>query len=166
MLRQVVGQGGKGSDRQQTRMLVADSDARVRQALHTLLGQEPGPVVIRESPDVASLAIEVRDFQPDLILLDWELPGRPAAALLFASQNLLYRSKMIVISRRPEDRQMALAAGADAFVSKGDPPERPLRALDEIDGKKESKGEEPGNGYSGKTVWIIFISGFLGLVFF
>lgn len=124
----MVGQGGKGLDRQQTRILVADSDARVRQALHTLLGQEPGPVVIRESPDVASLAIEVRDFQPDLILLDWELPGRPAAALLFASQNLLYRSKMIVISRRPEDRQMALAAGADAFVSKGDSPERLLTA--------------------------------------
>jgi two-component system phosphate regulon response regulator PhoB len=113
-------------DRQQTRILVADSDARVRRALRTLLGQEPGPVVIRESQDVASLAVELRDFQPDLILLDWELPGRPAAALLFASQNLLHRPKMIVLSRRPEERQIALAAGADAFVSKSDSPERLL----------------------------------------
>jgi DNA-binding NarL/FixJ family response regulator len=128
-------------DGQQTRILVADSDARVRRALRTLLGQEPGPVVIRESPDVASLAVEVRGFQPDLILLDWELPGRPAAALLLASQNLLYPSKMIVLSRRPEDRQIALAAGADAFVSKSDSPERLLTAYRRVVRELIPKGE-------------------------
>ena len=31
---------------------------------------------------------------------------------------------MIALSGRPEARQAALDAGVDAFVSKGDPPER------------------------------------------
>jgi DNA-binding NarL/FixJ family response regulator len=110
----------------QTRILVADSDARVRSALHTLLHQEPAQIAIRESADVGSLAIQVREFKPNLVLLDWELPGRPAAALLFALHGLDYHPKVIVLSTRPEAETDALAAGADAFVCKADPPERLL----------------------------------------
>ena len=114
---------------QQTRILVADNDVRVRSALRTLLSQERGQIVIQESSDLGSLAIQIKEFQPDLILLDWELPGRPAAALLFALHGLCYHPKVIVLSRRPESEEAALAAGADAFVSKGDPPDQLLRVL-------------------------------------
>ena len=108
------------------RILVADSDVRVRSALKTLLRQEPGLTVLRESASLESLLVQVRDFRPDLVFLDWELRGRPAAALLFALSALDYRPKVIVLSGRPEAEQEALAAGADGFVSKGDPPERLL----------------------------------------
>ena len=64
------------------RILVADYDARIRSALHALLTQEPGQISVRESADVGGLATRVKEFKPDLVLLDWELPGRPAAALL------------------------------------------------------------------------------------
>jgi DNA-binding NarL/FixJ family response regulator len=127
--------GGKELTGKRTRILVADNDARVRRALRTLLGQEPGQIVIRESLDVASLGTAVDDFQPDVILLDWELPGRPAAALLFGSQKFAHQPKVIVIARRPEDRQLALAAGAAAFVSKSDSPERLLAAYRQVLGQ-------------------------------
>jgi DNA-binding NarL/FixJ family response regulator len=110
----------------QTRILLADSDARVRSSLHTLLRQEAGGVAVRESVDIGSLAMQVGQFKPDLVLLDWELPGRPAAALLFALHGLDYHPKVIVLSTRPESERDALAAGADAFVCKADPPERLL----------------------------------------
>jgi DNA-binding NarL/FixJ family response regulator len=110
----------------QTRILVADSDARVRLALQTLLQQEPTRIAVRESADIAGLATQFTQFKPDLILLDWELPGRPAAALLFALHGLDYHPKVIVLSTRPESEIDALAIGADAFVCKGDPPERLL----------------------------------------
>jgi DNA-binding NarL/FixJ family response regulator len=109
--------------------LVADNDVRVRSALQTLLKQEPEPIAIRESSDLGSLAIQVKEFQPDLVLLDWELPGRPAAALLFALHGLEVKPKVIVLSKRPESEQAALDAGADAFVSKGDPPDQLLAAF-------------------------------------
>jgi DNA-binding NarL/FixJ family response regulator len=48
---------------------------------------------------------------------------------------------VIALSSRPELRQATLDAGADGFVSKGDPPEELLIAINEVDGKKESKGE-------------------------
>jgi len=109
-----------------TRILVADNDARVRAALHTLLRQESAQVTVRESADVGGLATLIKEYKPDLLLLDWELPGRPAAALLFALRGLSYSPKVIVLSTRPEAEKEALDAGADAFVCKGDPPERLL----------------------------------------
>jgi DNA-binding NarL/FixJ family response regulator len=115
-----------------TRILVADNDARVRLALQTLLGQESGRIEVRESADLGSLAVQVRKFRPDLVLLDWELPGRPAAALLLALHQLDYHPNVIVLSTRPELEQDALDVGADGFVSKGDAPERLLQVLHKL----------------------------------
>jgi DNA-binding NarL/FixJ family response regulator len=86
-----------GKDRP-VHILVADDDARVRWALQTLLTQEPDPVTIRESSDVGSLTVEMKDFEPDVVLLDWELPGQRAAALFFASHGLQSRPKIIILS--------------------------------------------------------------------
>lgn len=116
----------------QIRILVADSDPRVRSALQTLLTPEGQPIVIRESTDVGSLAVQVKEFKPDLVLLEWELPGRPAAALLFALHGLDAKPRVLVLSTRPEAEQAALALGADAFISKGDPPERLMAIFREL----------------------------------
>ena len=110
------------------RILVADSDLRVRSALHILLLQEPEPVLVAECPDLEGLVEQLHAFEPHLVLLDWDLPGRPARALLFGRNATPVRPKLIVLSQRPEARQMALAIGADDFVYKGDPPETLLAA--------------------------------------
>ena len=113
----------------QTRIYVADNDARVRSALQTLLRQEPGQIRVRESADLDSLATQVKEFRPDLVMIDWELPGRPAAALLLALHRLDYHPCVVVLSTRPELEQDARNVGADGFVCKGDSPERLLQVL-------------------------------------
>jgi DNA-binding NarL/FixJ family response regulator len=67
--------------------------------------------------------------QPDLVLLDWELPGLPAVSLLPLLQSHRPGLHVIALSGQPEARQAALEAGADAFVSKGDPPEGLVAAI-------------------------------------
>ena len=62
--------GGK-----EVRVLVADNDVRVRSALQTLLKQEPG-LMVGECSDLESLVVQSKEFNPDLVLLDWELRGR------------------------------------------------------------------------------------------
>lgn len=121
------------------RIVVADSDERVRSALRILLREEPGLALVGESSDLASLVAQVKELAPDLVLLDWELPGRPAAALLLARSRLDYQPKVIVFSARPESEEAVLAAGADAFVSKGDPPEALLSAFRKL---TQKSGEE------------------------
>jgi CheY-like chemotaxis protein len=74
---------------------------------------------------------QVEATQPDLVLPDWELPGLRTHAHLSTLRTLCPRLKVIGLSGRPEARQAALTARADAFVSKGDPPERLLAAVDD-----------------------------------
>lgn len=121
-------------------ILIADNDPRVRSALRLLLKRKP-ELMVHASSDLGSLAAQVREFEPDLVLLDWEMPGRPAAALLLAMGTLDAKPKVIVLSHRLESEKEALDAGADGFFSKSDPPERLLAALEwEID--SDSKIDE------------------------
>lgn len=113
----------------QLRVLLADDQPEVRSALRLLLEQEPGIQVLGEVVDACELLSRVRATSPDLALLDWELPGCSAAELLAALRSSCVNLKVIALSGRPEARHAALAAGADTFVSKGDPPEALLRAL-------------------------------------
>ena len=113
------------------RVLVADDQSHVRSALRLLLAQEPGITVVSEAADVEQALRMAAEQCPDLVLLDWELPGQNSTTLLHALRAVQPGSRVIALSGRPEARQAALDAGADGFVSKGDPPERLLAAVGE-----------------------------------
>jgi DNA-binding NarL/FixJ family response regulator len=123
------------------RVLLADDQPEVRSALRLLLEQEPGAFEIREAADVLQLKEQARSFAPDLILLDWELPGlQPrnaqnghrlarSIALLASLRQCCPGTRIVALSGRSEARQDALACHVDVFVSKSDPPEVLLEAL-------------------------------------
>jgi DNA-binding NarL/FixJ family response regulator len=111
------------------RVLVADSDPRVLKALNMLLKCEPELSIIGESRDAASLLAQAKELDPDLVLLDWELPGNSITELIQHLKKARTPCKTVVLSRRPEARQAALTVGADAFVSKTDPADSLLETL-------------------------------------
>jgi DNA-binding NarL/FixJ family response regulator len=111
------------------RVLIADAHPEVRWALRTVIREEPGLMVVGEVSDADHLLDEARAQHPDVILLEWELPGRAGEELLADLGSLNNGFQVIVLSRRPEARQAALAAGAGAFVSKADAPEQLMTAL-------------------------------------
>jgi two-component system response regulator DesR len=111
------------------RVLLADDQARVRFALRVLLAQQPGIEVVGEASSADGLVALLRTTRPDLALLDWELPGLAEGGGLSALRKLCPRLAVTVLSNRPGARRAAQVAGADAFVSKGDPPERLLAAI-------------------------------------
>ena len=78
--------------------------------------------------------------QPDLVLLDWELPGLLPRDLLLVLRDRCRRTIVVALSGRPEARRDALAVGVDAFASTGDPPEHLLAILYTFRGA-ELKGE-------------------------
>ncbi len=111
------------------RILLADAQPRVRFALRVLLEQQPGMQVVGESDDAEGLLVQIRATHPDLVLLGWELPGLAALDSLSVLREVPPGPAVIALSGRPEVRFAALSAGADAFVSKGDPPERLLETI-------------------------------------
>jgi DNA-binding NarL/FixJ family response regulator len=112
------------------RVLVADDQAKVRSALRLVVDQQQGIVVQGEAVNTTGLLDWVKAAAPDLVLLDWELPGPDRDHLLPRLRETCPETKVIALSGRPEAREAALEAGADAFVSKGDPPETLLAAIE------------------------------------
>ena len=113
------------------RVLIADDQPQVCSALRLLLMQEPDIAIVGEAEDVEQALERVAVQRPDLVLLDWELPGQNGDSALIKLRTAQPELVVIALSGRPEARRAALAAGADAFVSKGDPPERLLTVVDE-----------------------------------
>lgn len=106
------------------RILLADDQINVRSALHLVLAQITDLQIAGEAADAASLLEAVAQKQPDLVLLDWELPGLPPSQLLRLLKFERPSLQIIAMSSRPEAEQQALDAGVDAFMSKSEPPER------------------------------------------
>ena len=111
------------------RILLADDQPRIRFALRVLLERQPGLKVVGEAGDAEGLLTQAEATYPDLVLLGWELPGLAAVGSLPTLRKIRPDLYVIALSGRPEARRAALAAGADAFISKIDPPERLLAAI-------------------------------------
>jgi DNA-binding NarL/FixJ family response regulator len=114
------------------RILLADDQPEVCSALRLLLEQESGLEVVGEAAEIEELLAQIEATRPDLVLLDWELPGLNASSSLSALRSCCSRLVVVALSGRPEARRAALDAGADAFVSKGYPPERLLETLQTV----------------------------------
>jgi DNA-binding NarL/FixJ family response regulator len=110
-------------------ILLADDQPKVRFGLRVLLERQSGFTIVEEADNAKDLLVKAQATHPDLILLGWELPGLKAEDTLSALRGVCSRSVVVALSGRPEARQAALKAGADAFVSKADPPERLLATI-------------------------------------
>ena len=111
------------------RIVIADRQTATRSALSMLLTSEQDVKIVGEAGDKQQLLSMVEATQPDVVLLDWELAGSATVDLLADLRAMTLSFKVIALSGRPEAQQVALNAGVDGFVSKGDSPARLLTAL-------------------------------------
>ena len=121
------------------KVLIADSQCKVRNALGVLLRQQPGLEVAGEATSAGELLAQVVAVQPDLVLLHWRLGGATGEELMASLRARCPGLRILVLSVRPESCREALTAGADAFVSKMDQPERLLAAIQCI--RRESEAD-------------------------
>ena len=111
------------------RIFIAEADKELRLALLMLLHREAGMHVTGMAVHSKGLVAQIAASEPDVLLLDWALPGQPLPDLLADLGKLEPRPMLAVMAVRPEVEQPALAAGADAFVGKSLPPNGLLALL-------------------------------------
>ena len=111
------------------RVFLVDDQVQVRSALRKLLKHRLNMQVIGEAVDIRNLWMELDAARPDLLLLDWSALGSRPGEMLRAVRARYPHLLVIVMSGQPEVRRAALAAGADAFISKTDPPDQLLAVL-------------------------------------
>ena len=71
------------------RILIADTQPKVRFALQVLLQRQPDLKVVGEAIDAESLLEEIETACPDVVLLGWELPGMDMDCLVPVSAREL-----------------------------------------------------------------------------
>jgi DNA-binding NarL/FixJ family response regulator len=108
-----------------TRVFLADSLLDERSALQLLL-LDLKMTVVGEAADWLTTLADAPATRLDMLLIDWDLlpidlPMQALANLRAACSNAIV---VVLISLRDARQQAALSAGADAFISKSDMPER------------------------------------------
>lgn len=149
-------QSATSTDQTVIQVLVADSHVTVRSALRRLLAEEPGLCLAGEVTRARDLLVQVQSLQPDVLLLEWELPGLPAGddrpAVLQLQRRLLYQVHasvpnlhVVALSGWPQAQTAAMLAGADAFFSTGSSPQHLLTTLRTFSRKRTAQPEPHGS---------------------
>ncbi len=112
------------------RVIIADDEQQVRSALRFILEQEQSVEMVFEFDSLAEMLDQMSDLCPDLLLFDWDM-RLPVLnnALVQSMRRRCPRLRILAMSGRPESEAPALRAGVDAYISKGDPPDRLLQAV-------------------------------------
>lgn len=112
-----------------TRVYIADAKTEERSALRLVLLDMKMDVVGEAANWVTTLA-QAPTRRTDILLIDWDLlPISPTAALDTIRKACPAVLVIILISHLDARQQAALSAGADAFISKGESPQRVAERL-------------------------------------
>lgn len=103
------------------RILIVDDAAAVRESLSWLLVDEPGLVVVGDAANGSDAMRLARALNPDLVILDIELPDTDGFALTRQLKALPHPPLVVLLSVHSDDRsrRRGVQAGCDAFVEKG-----------------------------------------------
>ena len=112
-------------DEYMTRVYVADALAEERSALRLML-LDLNMELAGEAADWATALAQAPASLMNMLLIDWDLLPitSPTAALQSLRRACPAALVIILISHLDARQQAALSAGADAFISKGETPER------------------------------------------
>jgi DNA-binding NarL/FixJ family response regulator len=97
-----------------------------------LLQEASGFEVVGEAADSEELLAQVQTRHPNVVLLEWELPGHSGLELLPALRSRNSRPVVIVLSGRTELEQAVRDAGAYVLFNLGESPKRLLESLQAI----------------------------------
>jgi DNA-binding response OmpR family regulator len=118
-------------------VLIVDDDDSVRALLRITLPDEDFLVVEAEDGDLAMQRIG--DMNPDLVLLDWQMPGRHGALVLDDVRQRYPELPVIVLTaedRQPQ-RELARSLGANVFLTKPFSPLEVIETVERLLGRSE-----------------------------
>jgi len=120
------------TDQMAVRILIVDDHEIFRRGLRSLLESRADWEVCGEATDGQDAVEKAKQIQPDVIVLDITMPrlnGLDATALL---RKQVPAAKIVILSQHQPAlmKQVALTAGADAYVTKSEVSRELMAAID------------------------------------
>ena len=120
-------------------VLVVDDDSEIRQAVMDVL-QRAG-YQVAEACDGPAAVERALELKPDLVFLDMTMPGGMDGADVAAElrrREAVARTPLVALSagREPEDRERALQAGCNIYLTKPCAPARIREVVQTMLGKR------------------------------
>jgi DNA-binding NarL/FixJ family response regulator len=105
---------------QPVKIVLADDHQIVLDGLQDILEVEPDFRVVGRASNGRLLRSLTAETQPDLILLDLNMPGKDGLEMIIELKSIFPKIKILVLTMydSPEVVQKALAAGADGYMLK------------------------------------------------
>jgi DNA-binding NarL/FixJ family response regulator len=112
-------------------VVICDDAPIVRMGLRMVVESEPDLAVVAEAADGAEAVTAVQAEQPDVILLDIQMPGVDGieAARQILAEGTKTRVLVLTTYDHDDNVHAALSAGASGFLVKDAPPERVIEAI-------------------------------------
>ncbi|MEV5600893.1 response regulator transcription factor [Streptomyces sp. NPDC052299] len=116
------------------RLLLAEDQSMVREALAALLGLEPDIEVVAQVARGDEVLAVAREHGVDVALLDIEMPGMTGIEATARLRDALPDVKVVVVTTfgRPGYLRRAMEAGADAFLVKDAPASQLAEAVRKV----------------------------------
>jgi DNA-binding NarL/FixJ family response regulator len=113
------------------RVLVADDHDLLRTGLATVLGVSPEIEVVGEADDGITAVRMARELQPDVVLMDIEMPGADGITATAGITHACPATRVLVLTTFDLDDYVlgALRAGASGFLLKTTPPRQLTSAV-------------------------------------
>jgi two-component system secretion response regulator SsrB len=111
------------------RVLIAVADESLCRALRTALTTRLHMMVIGEAADADEFYAAAERLDPELVLLDWTLPGLCNNRYIDQCRTSLTQSRAVVLTTNDEQEAAALEAGAAACFRKGANPDRLIELI-------------------------------------
>ncbi len=118
--------------RREIKVLIVDGQRRSRQSLRALLATWPAVAAIREVSDGAEALRLAEEYRPDLVVIDVRLPEKAGLETTQRIKDRWPEAGVVILSMYNDLDIGAMAAGADALVTMGEPPEALLRVLEAV----------------------------------
>jgi len=116
------------------RVVLADDHELVLEGLRALLANEPDLEVVGTATDGAGLLTAVKRYQPDVAVLDLQMPTLDGASCLaeIRRRGLPVRVLVLTAFSDGESVQSALEGGADGLALKTAPPRQTIEAIRQV----------------------------------
>lgn len=113
------------------RVLIADDHPVVREGLRGLISFKPGFEIVGEAEDGFEAVLLARKLQPDVILMDLEMPRKSGLDAIKEIKADNPQARILILTSFTDDKKIfaSLEAGALGYLLKDSSPQELLRAI-------------------------------------